>query len=159
MARDVGGGFARSNGRLDELVPNVEVDRARFGRIAGEGHRLRRGDARAGIGERQAVERAASVLVAVCLHHAVQKRTRAEKLPSLLGRGDVSHFRGGGRPGREHRTDQKRLHRIGRGVCRRVVHFRVKERRVNLLRDRVERNSHPFLPKKAGVTRPFQSQS
>ena len=146
VARDVGDRIARVDARLHEVVTDVEVDRAGFRSGAREGDRLRGGYARFGIGERQTVERPARILIAVSLDHAVQKRAVTEKLGGLLGRRDVRHFRGGGRPGREHRTDQKRLHRIGRRVGRRVVDFRVKERRVDLLRDRVERDSHLLPP-------------
>ena len=69
----------------------------------------------------------------------------AEELGGLLGRGDISQLACSGLASRQHRSHDQRLHVIGRRIGGRVVHFRVEERRVNLLRDRVERNRHEIL--------------
>nr|DAZ83267.1 MAG TPA: hypothetical protein [Caudoviricetes sp.] len=75
----------------------------------------------------------------------MQDRAAAEKFGGLFCRRDVSQLACGSLASRQHRPHDQRLHVIGRRVRGRVVHFRIEERRVDLLRDRVERNRHEYL--------------
>ena len=145
VACDVGLRFARLDADLNEFIAYIKADRAGGSSRAGNRHGLGRRHAAFRIRKRHHVQHAGRILVAIGRHHAMQDRTMAEELGGLLSRGDISQLACGSLARRQHRPHDQRLHVIGRGVRGRVVHFRVEERRVDLLRDRVEKNRHECL--------------
>ena len=145
VTSDVRLGFACLDANLHQFVAHIKANRAGRSCRAGYCNGLGRSNTACRILKRHHVQHAGRVLVAVGRHHAMQDRAVAELLGGLLGRRNISQLACSGLAGCQHRSHDQRLHVIDRGVRGRVVHFRIEERRVDLLRDRVERNRHEIL--------------